>query len=270
MVNFKSLVLLPTLALVCLPVPAFGQAWGNTIPPVEHFVEASHLCILAYEIDSVNSTAIQVSKTPLKLRWYRETSAGVEAAIIVGTKTKVIYVVFRGTDGEHVDTFIDAKLRRVNITLPGLAGKNLGAVHEGFQTALRGVVSRLDAALKSAIKAYPGYMVYFVGHSLGGALAHLHGFYAAKTFLKTTNVRVITVGQPRVGNRTLRTSVEATKNLAVFRLVYEDGELCSIQVFCLAASISVSSAFRLLCRQMLLPEFRLRLSRVTATPATSL
>lgn len=226
MVFLKSVVLLVALELAHLSVPAFAQSsWVSTIPPAEHVSEAVRICSLAYEIDSINSTAIQFSKTPLKLRWYHETTAGVEAAIIVGTKTKVIYVVFRGTDGEHVDTLIDSQFLRVSLSLPGLAGKNLGTVHEGFQTALRGIVSSLDAALKSAMKAYPGYTVHFVGHSLGGALAHLYGFYAARTFLKTANVRVVTVGQPRVGDVTLMTSVEATKNLAVFRLVYEDGTL---------------------------------------------
>jgi predicted lipase len=118
---------------------------------------------------------------------------------------------------------VDSKFRRVPFALPGLADKKLGTVHKGWQTVLTEVVPALDAALRSAIAKYPGYDVHFVGHSLGGALAHLYGMHAAKTFLADARVRVLTVGQPRVGDADFSTSVEATPNLAVFRLVHEDG-----------------------------------------------
>jgi Lipase (class 3) len=197
--------------------------WSSLIPAAPLFVEGVRVCSLMYEVDSIDSGAVLLSKTPLKIHWYRETTSGVEASVIVGTQTKVIYVAFRGTDGELQDTFVDSKFIRVPLSLPGLAGKKLGTVHKGWHTVLAEVLPELDAALKSAIDKYPGYTVHFVGHSLGGALAQLYGFYAAKTFLSDAQVRVLTVGQPRIGDADLSKSVEATPNLAVFRMVHEDG-----------------------------------------------
>jgi Lipase (class 3) len=157
-------------------VTAVGtRPWSSLLPAAALFVEAVRVCSLTYEIDSVDSGAVRLSKTPLTIRWYRETAAGVEASVIVGTETQVIYVAFRGTDGEPEDTVADSKFRRVPFALPGLADKKLGTVHKGWQTVLTEVVPALDAALRGAIEKYPGYDVHFVGHSLGGALAHLYG-----------------------------------------------------------------------------------------------
>jgi predicted lipase len=197
--------------------------WSSLLPAAALFVEAVRVCSLMYEIDSVDSGAVLLSKTPLKIHWYLETSSGVEAAVIAGTQTKVIYVAFRGTDGELEDSFVDSKFRRIPLALPGLADKKLGTVHQGWHNVLAEVLPSLDAALQSAVEKYPGYHVHFVGHSLGGALAQLYGLYAAKTFLKDAQVRVVTVGQPRVGDAVFSKTVEATPNLAAFRLVHEDG-----------------------------------------------
>jgi hypothetical protein len=194
-----SLVLAATVA-----PPAFGQqqqqqqppAFRDTIPSAALFEEPARLSSLMYEVDGIDSTALDIAETPLVLRWYGETSMGVEAAVVVGTQTKVVYLVVRGTDGEAEDTFVDSMLALVPLSLPGLAGRNLGLVHYGFQRALRQALPALDAALKNATAAYPGYKVHVVGHSEGAALAHLYGFYAARTYLKRRNVRVINVGQP--------------------------------------------------------------------------
>jgi predicted lipase len=209
--------------LQCAAVVGQIHPWSSLLPAAAFFVEAVRVCSLMYEIDSVDSGAVLLSKTPLKIHWYLETSSGVEAAVIAGTQTKVIYVAFRGTDGELEDSFVDSKFRRIPLALPGLADKKLGTVHQGWHTVLVEVLPSLDAALKSAVEKYPGYHVHFVGHSLGGALAQLYGLYAAKTFLKDAQVRVVTVGQPRVGDADFSKTVEATTNLAVFRLVHEDG-----------------------------------------------
>jgi hypothetical protein len=229
-IALASLVLAATVA-----PPAFGQqqqqqqqqqqppAFRDTIPPVVLFKEAARAAILMYEVDGIDSTALDIAETPLVLRSYHETSMGVEAAVIVGTQTKVIYLDIRGTDGEHEDTFVDSLFALVPLSLPGLAGRNLGLVHYGFQRALREALPALDAALKNATAAYPGYKVHIVGHSEGAALAHLYGFYAARTYLKRRNVRVVNVGQPRVGDLKMSQSVDATRNLALFRLVFEDG-----------------------------------------------
>jgi hypothetical protein len=198
MASPKALALYALVLAAAVAPPAFGQppAFRDTIPPAALFEEPARLSSLMYEVDGIDSTALDIAETPLVLLSYVETPMGVEAAVVVGTQTKVVYLVFRGTDGEHEDTFVDSLLVLVPLSLPGLAGKNLGKVHYGFQRALRQALPALDAALKKAISAYPGYKVHFVGHSEGAALAYLYGFYAARTYLKRRNVRVINVGQP--------------------------------------------------------------------------
>ena len=69
--------------------------------------------------------------------------------------------------------------------------------------------TRIDEILKKVmtlLEEYPGYRLYFTGHSLGGALSTLAGFYAAshEPFLEKHGdilpVRVITVASPYVGD----------------------------------------------------------------------
>lgn len=90
------------------------------------------------------------------------------------------------------------------LLLLGAAGYEGALVHEGFFECLNSssIGASLDAALKLMLMQYPGANVYFLGHSLGGAMATL----AAPRFkfnhnLDRSRVKLWTFGSPRTGNQ---------------------------------------------------------------------
>ncbi|KDN47097.1 hypothetical protein RSAG8_03874, partial [Rhizoctonia solani AG-8 WAC10335] len=64
------------------------------------------------------------------------------------------------------------------------------------------------AAVKKALAAHPGATVATVGHSLGGAISLLDAVYL-KTQIPGIKLKVVTYGQPRVGNPAFASYVDA-------------------------------------------------------------
>eukprot|EP00978_Attheya_sp_CCMP212_P003697 scaffold7772_cov46-Attheya_sp.AAC.1 len=69
--------------------------------------------------------------------------------------------------------------------------------------------------LKLLVKQYPGYRVFVTGHSLGGALSTLFGFYAAANdnIQKSHPVTVVSVASPYVGNIKFCVAFQALERL---------------------------------------------------------
>jgi hypothetical protein len=97
---------------------------------------------------------------------------GAEAACTVGVTQDGIVVAFRGTvynsfyDWEN-DLLLEA------VTVAGIPGK----VHEGFNDAVAALFAPLLQQVITLKNAYPGYPLYFTGHSKGGGMAPIAAYY---------------------------------------------------------------------------------------------
>ncbi|KAB5594470.1 Lipase [Ceratobasidium theobromae] len=121
-----------------------------------------------------------------------------------------VVVANQGTDpSKFVPLLIDGDfaLDSFDSTLfPGLPS-TLKA-HGGFLDAQnRGAAGKL-AAVKKALATYPGATVATVGHSLGGAISVLDAVYF-KFQIPGIKLKVVTYGQPRVGNPAFASYVDA-------------------------------------------------------------
>jgi triacylglycerol lipase len=91
-----------------------------------------------------------------------------------------------------------------------------GRVHGGFRTALEQVWPAVAAALDEAQATGRG--VWFTGHSLGGALAVMAAYrWAAST--GHTPHGIVTFGQPRIGDATFASEVEASVGPQITRFI---------------------------------------------------
>ena len=83
-----------------------------------------------------------------------------------------------------------------------------------------GYVTKIMAELRPVLEENPYHSLFITGHSLGGAMATLFGFFVAASdddiYVKNSPVRVFSVSSPRVGNKAFRDS---------FKQLEEEGRL---------------------------------------------
>ncbi|KAI7859970.1 Alpha/Beta hydrolase protein [Circinella umbellata] len=127
-------------------------------------------------------------------------------------KKKIIYVVFRGSAS------LQNWLADMNIVLTNYPGVTSARVHAGFYNSYKDVQSRLMSTIKSQVSKYADYAVHVTGHSLGGATALFNALDLHENGI--TNIRLITQGQPRTGNKAFANYVVGT-GISYMRAVNE-------------------------------------------------
>ena len=167
-----------------------------------------------------------MNKETVLTRFHDEKSTqGMVYGIAVNHIRRRVTIIFRGSVTQK-DFVTDAKFSQKKVANPlvGLGGTysqdmpTTINVHTGFYEYLfqkddEGIV-RLDHLLSDArilLKKNPGYRLFCTGHSLGGALATMCGFYAALDDQIVKNgaaVVVYSIASPRVGNSDFRRSFQ--------------------------------------------------------------
>lgn len=121
-----------------------------------------------------------------------------------------IVVVFRGTSSASLKNWIDnLTTGTTDVSFPSAEHPHV-KIHTGFwRTWLNSTLrTKLQAALEALLHDHPAAPVYFVGHSLGGALAQISAM-DLKFEYELTDVNVYTFGSPRVGNNAFAELVSA-------------------------------------------------------------
>lgn len=133
---------------------------------------------------------------------------------------KRFMVVFRGTES-RTDWFHDFMICKHNISdMIGTTSLPENSVHSGFHRQLfqnnnfYNVKDRLVDLLN--MEEYADYDVYCTGHSLGGALCTLFGYFLSKKIDKTVNI--VSFASPRVGNASFKRDFDAQVNLRHYRV----------------------------------------------------
>lgn len=166
-------------------------------------------------VGSVIRGSISYKESVLATFHDEKSTQGMVYGIAVNHLRKRVTVIFRGSVTNQ-DFITDAKCAQkkldnpVHKLAPHHATTDSIRIHTGFYEYLfrkddEGIV-RLEHILKDVkmlLQDNPGYQCYCTGHSLGGALATLCGFYAAldDEITKSGPVVIISIASPRVGNK---------------------------------------------------------------------
>ena len=109
-----------------------------------------------------------------------------------------IIVAFRGTNGL---TAILNLLEDINAEQAQWPEECTACqVHTGFLAMLASVASQMQLAVFKLTAAYAGVPVLVIGHSSGGAAAHLASVQLGMAGVPQALLQVVTFGQPRTGN----------------------------------------------------------------------
>ncbi|KAG8854907.1 hypothetical protein FRB96_007307 [Tulasnella sp. 330] len=113
-----------------------------------------------------------------------------------------IVVAHEGTDPtKFLNDLSDMRVLQSQLPLsyfPGISS-NI-QVHGGWLNTFERSAATTLATVKTIIAARASSNITVVGHSLGGALANLNAVHL-KLQLPSSNVKIVTFGEPRVGNR---------------------------------------------------------------------
>lgn len=141
-------------------------------------------------------------------------SRGKPRVAIVADDEKIV-VSFRGT-GDGNDAMTDAKFfqqprQDSEPWLAGTPGIEEQKYHSGFSDLLfskshqstHHLQAQVTRALRQLVKENPKRKIYFVGHSLGGAMAEISAKSLADQYPKTAKriAGVVTFGAPKIGNQ---------------------------------------------------------------------
>mmetsp|Transcript_7314 Transcript_7314/g.11125 ORF Transcript_7314/g.11125 Transcript_7314/m.11125 type:complete len:339 (-) Transcript_7314:705-1721(-) len=200
-------------------------SFQDDFPSLESFEEISWITLRHYSYGSNDeSNFFDGYGKVFSVLWDAKTKQDTDVVLLMAPESERIYLAFRGTEVEDVGTILNFALEpygdpsSTNVTFPA------GKVHKGFNTNLFGtgkLYLTLDAIISAAMEQYANYQLVILGHSLGGALAILYGAHVAKNLMPDKNILVQSIGTPRVGDKTFKSSLRQIKNLANWRVVYK-------------------------------------------------
>lgn len=144
-----------------------------------------------------------------KVTTFESRDKGVQGFVASAAQLNV--VVFRGTHS------VSGVATDLNFFMSGSSFANMpGGVHGGFKSAYDTVQATINSALGEQNRSKNP--TYYVGHSLGGALAMLA---ATDGLAKNVNVAgLITLGQPRTGNVNYALNFSSALREKYFRYVH--------------------------------------------------
>ncbi|KAJ3063284.1 hypothetical protein HDU99_004915 [Rhizoclosmatium hyalinum] len=230
------MIVAPLLALLVTSLAASVSAGGgdvstNVIPAsqVAYFTKHTRYAFVSYYNDgsSISNWSCNFCKDPslkdtIQPVFTPSADGNSQGFVAISPSLKSIIVSLRGTNSAAE---VVADLFVVPQNLPVKNSPEEVLVHAGFwyvwAEQLRPVV---EPVLKKYIKANPGYTVSFVGHSLGGAAAVLAAVdLTARGVVQAGKSRLITFGQPRIGNAAFGAYVNSFHFAEVSRVVnYND------------------------------------------------
>jgi len=117
-----------------------------------------------------------------------------------------IVVVFQGTNAGNLNTWVQNL--NADLVTPTQSWCSGCELHRGFLTIHNILFPLVQQDLSLRLRRLPNANVYFVGHSLGGALASLMSFDLIRTnsLNGISSLTVYTYGAPRVGNKNFATA----------------------------------------------------------------
>ena len=126
---------------------------------------------------------------------------------------KYIKIIFRGSS-ENLHMIYNLKIKQRKITF--LEDNNI-KIHSGFyQQIFKGKLYHNIKNYLKNIENIEDYLIYCSGHSLGGIMATLFGYFSSYVF-KNNKIAIISFGSSKIGNQSFKESFNKKENIICYR-----------------------------------------------------
>lgn len=133
--------------------------------------------------------------------------------IIKNDIKKYIKIIFRGSS-ENIHMIYNLKIKLRNITF---LENNKIKIHDGFyQQIFKGKLYHSIRNYLHTIKNINEYLIYCSGHSLGGVMATLFGYFSSYVFTDC-KIAIISFGGSKIGNKYFKESFNKKENIICYR-----------------------------------------------------
>ena len=133
--------------------------------------------------------------------------------IIKNDINKSIKIIFRGSS-ENLHMMYNLKIKQRKITF--LENNNI-KIHSGFyQQIFKGKLYHNIKKYLNNIENIDDYLIYCTGHSLGGVMATLFGYFSSYVF-KNNKIAIISFGSSKIGNYDFKESFNKKENIICYR-----------------------------------------------------
>lgn len=172
------------------------------------------------EIELLNEIADYAPNGKM-IAFFKNKTTDLQSGITVSDNKKRICVVFRGSE-----SFRDW---RYNLMIRKKQVSGDIYLHEGFYKHLVNDYEKITTTLKKVMKRKKGYEIIITGHSLGGALSTIYGYFLSKEI--SQNITIISFASPRVGNQGFKNAFNAQNNIKHYRITNKRDIVPAIPMF---------------------------------------
>lgn len=140
--------------------------------------------------------------------------------IIKNDINKYVKIIFRGSS-ENIHMMYNLKIKLRKVTF--LENNNI-KIHSGFyQQIFKGKLYHNIKNYLKNIENIDEYLIYCTGHSLGGIMATLFGYFLSYV-LKENKIAIISFGSSKIGNKSFKESFNKKENIICYRF-YNQSDL---------------------------------------------
>ena len=176
---------------------------------IDEYNKNSEKSIYGYYLKNIN-------KNDKIIKCFYCTITHIHCIILKNEVDKKIKIIFKGTtDNIHLEYNLKLKLKSINFL-----NNDKIKIHTGFyEQIFKGrIYNKIIKYLKTL--DLNNYFIFCGGHSLGGVMSTLFGFFASYIFTKN-KIIIISYGSCRIGNKYFRKSFEKRENIICYRIINE-------------------------------------------------
>lgn len=153
-----------------------------------------------------------------------DAETGLHVGVTINDVDKRICLVFRGT--------YSLRDWNYNLQLNKYCIHNKIRIHQGFckQLFATNLYYKISNKIQQLINIYPEYKLFITGHSAGGALSTLFGYFLS-TDMPEQQINVVSFASPRIGNYEFKCDFGSRTKLKHYRITNRNDIITATPLF---------------------------------------